>query len=261
MKTNRWFWVPGLALLALSSPAFAQTVDPAPSGVVFLPDFDFHMDAQHLRSGSEQFTWDANFGGELDLFRWNGGEATFEANYEVVMGDERRHFDPHSGNYTLAGLASGRIGGLVVSPMFHHVSRHLADRPKEEAIDWNSIGFRVEKHAARGGLELDGRNDFRLVVFKSRVDYNWELDSRIDTIYHMRPRVGLISAFGLRIVGVDGSRNRGTQTGVRAEGGVRLGGENGRMDFYVAGERRIDPYPLEFNTRSWLTFGFRLMSQ
>jgi hypothetical protein len=60
---------------------------------------------------------------------------------------------------------------------------------------------------------------------------------------------------------VDGSQNRGTQTGVRGEGGVRLEGRAGAVELYVAAERRIDPYPLEFNVDHWIGAGFRLLSR
>jgi hypothetical protein len=65
----------------------------------------------------------------------------------------------------------------------------------------------------------------------------------------------------LRVLGVDGSRGRGTQYGARGEGGVRLDGSAAALELFVAAERRIDPYQLEFSTATWLSAGFRLTSR
>jgi hypothetical protein len=51
------------------------------------------------------------------------------------------------------------------------------------------------------------------------------------------------------------------QTGFRAEGGVRIEGRGAASELFVAGERRIDPYPLEFGHATWFTAGFRLLSR
>jgi len=63
------------------------------------------------------------------------------------------------------------------------------------------------------------------------------------------------------VLGLDGSRGRGTQYGARGEGGVRLEGRGAVVELFVAVERRIDPYQLDFSTGSWATTGFRLVSR
>jgi hypothetical protein len=65
----------------------------------------------------------------------------------------------------------------------------------------------------------------------------------------------------VRPLGVDGSRNRGAQTGGRIEAGVRFDGERGAIELVIAGERRIDPYPLDLSSLSWLSAGFRFVSR
>ena len=55
--------------------------------------------------------WDADFGGELDVVDYGVGRFTFEANYQVVVGEEIRYFDPNQGNYILAGNVSARTRG------------------------------------------------------------------------------------------------------------------------------------------------------
>jgi hypothetical protein len=60
---------------------------------------------------------------------------------------------------------------------------------------------------------------------------------------------------------VDGTRNRGGQTGFRADGGLRFEGAAGAIELFVAAERRIDPHQLEFSTATWASVGMRLLSR
>ena len=96
---------------------------------------------------------------------------------------------------------------------------------------------------------------------KSFVDYSWEIDSGLRTDVQIRHGIGVLATGDLRLLGVDGTQNRGNQTGFRLEGGLRAEGRAGAMEFFLAVERRIDPYPLEFGTASWVTVGFRLLSR
>jgi hypothetical protein len=253
-----------LVALGIAAPASAQSASPDPSTpgtIEFLPRYDFHLDAQHLSSPDPRFVWDANFGGALDFVDYGFGRATFLANYQVILGEEIRNFDPNQGNYTLEGSASGRLHGFEAALVFHHVSRHLADRPKTFAIDWNMLGARVEKAFAVKGIELNPRVDVRGVILHSYVDYRWEVDADLRNVYPLASRVAAVSDVDLRLLGVDGSQNRGTQTGAKAEGGIRLGGKAGAVELFIAVERRIDPYPTEFGVDTWASAGFRLLSR
>lgn len=257
--------VVALAVVVCATPVSAQAVgapDPPPSGAVeFLPRAAFHMTAEHLSDSDPRFVWDADFGGELDVVDYGVGRFMFEANYEVILGEEIRAFDPNQGNYILAGETSVRFGGLEVSAQLYHQSRHLADRPKEEAIDWNMFGGRVRRPFKLGAAAIQTRADLRGVFMKSSVDYEWELDLGARSDVQLRPGIGLLVAGGYRHLGVDGTRDRGDQNGYRVEGGVRLEGRAGAIELFVAAERRIDPYPLEFATEQWASAGFRLLSR
>jgi hypothetical protein len=252
-----------MALMVIAVPVAAQTTDQAPSSrrFEFLPRVLFHMGAEHLSGEDERFIWDANFGGELDIIDYGVGRGTFVANYQVILGDQLREFDPNQGNYILEGSASRRFPGVEVAGVFYHQSRHLSDRPKVGAIDWNMLGARVRGDGTVGRARVDARADVRGALKTSFVDYRWEIDARIRSDVPIRSRVGLIAGAGLRVLGVDGSAGRGTQTGFRAEGGVRIDGPAGAVELFVAGERRIDPYQLEFGTATWSTVGFRLLSR
>ena len=73
--------------------------------------------------------------------------------------------------------------------------------------------------------------------------------------------VGVLAAGWLRHLGVDGSQARGGQTGARGEAGLRFEGGAGAAELFAAVERRIDPYPLEFGSATWISAGFRLLTR
>jgi hypothetical protein len=261
---RRWFCAAvALMVMVCAVPARAQTADPAAATdtVEFLPRTAFHLAAKNLVDDDPRFVWDADFGGELDIVDYGRGRFVFEGNYQVVLGEEIRSFDPNQGNYVLAGLISARAGKTELAAQLYHQSRHLADRPKEEAIDWNMLGGRVRRRFAYRQATFDARGDLRGVYMKTTVDYSWELDAAVRTDVKLRPAIGLLAAFDLRYLGVDGSRDRGNQTGYKVEGGVRFEGRAGAVELFVAAERRIDPYPLEVGTAQWAAAGFRLLSR
>jgi hypothetical protein len=258
------------ALLAGAAPLAAQTAPlsptsqeqaPSPGAPAFLSRFAFHLNAEHLSGDDERFVWDTQFGGEIDMLDFGTGRGTFYANYQAILGEDFRRFDPSHGNYILGGVLVGRAAGLEIGGVFHHESRHLSDRPKRFAIDWNMLGGRVRKIATVGDLDYDARGEVRAVVFKSYVDYDWDAEGELRLRKRLTPAVSAIGGGLVRIVGTDGSRDRGMQTGARGEGGIRLEGRGAAAELFVAVERRTDPDPLEFFTANWFTVGFRLVSK
>jgi hypothetical protein len=215
---------------------------------------------EHLFSEEQRFVWDAHFGGDLDIVDYGRGRATFVANYQTILGSEFRAFDPNQGNYILEGSVSARADAFELAGVFHHESRHLSDRLKRNPIDWNMVGGRIRGGVVRGRTELRGRADVRGVVQNTFVDYRWELDAGAAARVALRPRFAVVATGGLRVRGVDGTRDRGTQHGYRGEGGLRIDGRGAALELFIAAERRIDPYQLEFSTATWVTAGFRISS-
>ena len=256
----------GLAFaLATATPSAAQTssrqADPPPDAPEFLSRFGFLVGLEYIASSDPRFMWDAYWGAELDVVDYGRGAFTLLAAYQTILGEQFRQFDPNQGNYTLAGSSSVRAGPVEVAGVFHHVSRHLSDRPKRFAVDWNMVGARVRSGMARGRTELRTQVDLRGVIQKTFVDYRWEVDAGTRGQVRLSPRVALFADGAFRVVGVDGSRERGNQAGWRTDGGIRLDGRAAVLELFVAGERVIDPYQLEFSTATWLTTGFRLVSR
>ena len=237
----------GLMLTLLTAatevPALAQTPEtpdaPRP-GIHFLPRSAFHLTAEHLSGDDERFVWDTNFGGDLDLVDYGYGRLNFAANYQAILGEQFRPFDPTQGNYILAGELTGRSHGVEVGGVFFHQSRHLSDRPKRQPVDWNMLGARVETRSRAGRLNVQLGGDVRGVVQKSFVDYRWEIapDGRME--FAVREAVSVVVSGNLRWLGTDGSQGRGTQTGARGEGGVRLTGSAAAMELaFCLQERQI----------------------
>ena len=216
---------------------------------------------EHLSHDDPRYVWDAKWAASIDLVDYTAGRLTFNAEYQTILGEQFHIFDPNQGNYMLEGALSARLPGMEVAGVFHHVSRHLSDRPKRFPVDWNMIGGRVLTAFERGRTQVRGRADLRTVIQHTYVDYEWELDTEATARVRFSPRKALVALGQLRVLGVDGTASRGTQYGLRGEGGVRLDGPAAALELFVAAERRIDPYQLEFSTATWLSAGFRLTSR
>ena len=115
--------------------------------------------------------WDTNFGGEMDAVRYRATRVTFVANYQAMLGEQFRAFDPNQGNYILSGELATRVAGIEVGPVFYHQSRHLSDRFKRQAVDWNMLGGMVGTTVEQGPTRVDARADLRGTVQRTYVDY------------------------------------------------------------------------------------------
>ena len=258
---------------AAASTATAQSIQLAPlentqapvdnpeGAVVWLPNYKFHLNMAHLSDDSPRYNWDANYGGELGIVAVGRTQLTFVANYQAVLGEEFHPFDPNQGNYTIDGVLSSRVHGFYVAGVFHHLSRHLADRPKRPPVDWNMMGGRVGRIFKHGGTDVEARFDLLGAILKTNVDYNWEMHAGARAHHLVYGTFGLIGSAMLRQVGTNGLGNRGTQTGGRGEGGFRISGKAATIELYLAVEKVIDPYPTEFGTEKYASVGMRLLTR
>jgi hypothetical protein len=259
-----------ILVLSTRTAAQQQLYVPAPPGPEFFSRYDFHMSVESLsppkdtpaQQADERFSWDTHFGGSFDVLDVGFARAGAVVDYEAVEGSELRPFDPNQGNYTLEAFVSARVEHTEIGAIFHHISRHLSDRPKRDAIAWNELGTRVlhrfDASAATVDVDLEGG----YAVQHSFVDYTWLGELNVLVRHAVSPRIGIFGHGRAQMMAVNETvAGRGTQTGALIEGGVRLGGRGGIMELYLGYENRVDAYPLDRVPQHWGLAGLRLVSR
>ena len=249
-----------LLLLLSVATARAQTPAAAPATPDFFTRYDFHLTAHRLTGDDQRFSWDSHFGGDLDVVDYVKGRASVLIDYEAVLGSEYRPFDPNQAYYTLETSGSYRLGATEIAGVFHHVSRHLSDRPKQMSIAWNVMGARVLRRVSVGSVTIDGRVGGGWTVQRSYADYTWTGDADAVIRRAINPRVDVFAhGFG-EWLGVDGSvPGRDAQQGGRLEAGLRLNGRAGVIELFAGFERRLDADPIDRQPQHWAVAGFRLL--
>ncbi len=253
--------VSGLLMTAL---ARAQALRPATrmaGSPGALTAYDFHLNAAAFATDDARFGWRATFGGDVDLVDYGRGRVNFLANYEVILGSEIRAFDPNQSVYTLGLSASARWRGAELAAVFHHVSRHVIDRPKQIPIDWNLVGLRASRRVTTAGWAIDAAARALWAAKRSTVDYTFEGGGDAAATRRLTARWAAIAAGNVTALGTVKNAGRGTLWGSWIEGGVRFEGGAGALDVFVAHERRIDADPFDRQVRSWALAGFRLRSR
>ncbi len=258
-------------MFAVRGSAQQPTFVPAPAGREFLSRYDFHLSVDSLMPpkdtpeelADERFSWNTRFGGSFDVLDLVFARAGAMIDFEAVEGSEYRPFDPNQGNYVLEGFVMARAGEHTeVGAIFHHVSRHLSDRPKREAIAYNELGARALRRLELGSTTVDVDLEGGWAVQHSFVDYTWLGEANVLVRHAIRPRIGVFGHGSGKFFGVSGDViKRGTQTGGRVEGGVRVSGRGGVMELYVGYENRVDAYPLDRVPQHWGLAGLRLLSR
>lgn len=256
---------------AAQEPAPQQTTPAQPPqesaaashpSVSFLTAYRFHLAAASLRSSDPRFDWDAHFGGDVDILDYEYGRINFMADYEVVLGHVIRHFDPVQGDYHLDLSTSWRIGSGEVQAIFHHTSRHLGDRANLTSVAWNTLGAKLTETRTEGPTTVSLNVRGARITQKAFVDYTWQWGGGADLQYRLSPRWALVGSGDLDLTAVNPAiAGRGTQVGGRAEAAIRVYGTGAALEAFAGVERRVDPYPLERDTRTWPLVGFRFLSR
>jgi len=263
-----------LLLLAAAGSADAQqqpVAVPRPAGPEFLPRFDFHLTIDRLmrsltpqqKAVDKRFSWDSHYGGSFDLLDYVVGRATITADYQAVLGNEFRPFDPNQANYILEASLSGRASDQTeIAAIFHHVSRHISDRPKSFAVAWNLLGARFLHHAERAATTFDVTLEGGRVVQRSFVDYAWIGSGQLQVRHPLNAHAGVFLHTTGDVFLVDKSEiGRSRQAGGRIEAGFRLNGRGGVMEVFAGYEKRPDAHPLDRTSQRWGLVGLRLLSR
>src|SRR5262245_59174695 len=146
------------ALVAAAAlPVRAQpVVSEAPSSSEFLSRFDFQIVGAGLADDDPRFSWDTHWTGDFDLVDYVYGRLGFRADYQAILGNEFRPFDPYQSNYYLSVSASFRRNASNEwALVFEHVSRHLGDRPKRDPVAYKAMMVRVIKQNEREHVSND----------------------------------------------------------------------------------------------------------
>jgi len=267
---------------AAGAAAQQPVVASPPATPEFFSRFDFHLNAAWLGESSpaatspapattspavknaaaHRYSFDTHWGGSLDFVDYVAGRTSFIIDYEAILGDEFRLFDPNQGIYTLEAASSVRAGDVEVVGIFHHVSRHLTDRANTPAVAWNAAGVRLLKRVTREATTLDVDAELGRVVATAFVDYTWIGELNLQVRHPLNAHAAIFAHGSGKLFAVDGTvPNRGTQTGGVAEVGVRLKGSGGVLELFAGFEKRVDAYELERESQRWMLAGFRLLSR
>ena len=150
--------------------------------------------------------------------------------------------------------------------MFYHLSRHLSDRVKRQPVDWNMLGG-TRRHDVRAAAATRRRvraPTCAAPCTDTYVDYTWELDAGVRV--HQPRATARRPSVGRRIAAAvwawTGQREPRHADRVSRRGRLAVStGTAGAIELFVAVERRIDPYQLEFGTATWASVGMRLLSR
>lgn len=257
---NRYFLVVAAVIGLCVPPAFAQQpLAVVPATTEFLSRYDFHLSAAALANEDPRFSWDTHFGGDVDVVDYVLGRTSAFLDYEAILGNELRPFDPNQGNYQLELSTSYRLKRFEVAGLFNHISRHLSDRAKEFPIAWNILGIRVLKQTTTKQAVIDLMADFGGTTQRVNVDYEWSGNATVAVRRQISPRLGVYARGEGHVMWVSPDMGRDTQSGGEVEGGVRLHGSDGVAEFFVGYESRFDAHQLDFEPKQWFMVGFRVL--
>lgn len=248
------------ALCLLPSLASAWAGEPAR----FLPFMGPQLEAARYSSANEDFAWVGWIGANVDLVEKGKASLYFAPNVETILGNRVRSFEAVQANYSLEVGMRFDLGRGRVSPFFHHVSRHVQDRDKFQAVDWNFLGVKYdspwpEKWGRKGAFGASAG----VATLASAVGYNWEARASADIDVVRKNNRALFVLGDVRLVGADASPDfpRDRVTDLRLEAGFRRWAETSQFALFVAYERRSDALiPTALVSRRGL-FGFRIRGQ
>jgi hypothetical protein len=255
-----------LALALAGVPARAQEPPQRPPSWSgrngLLTGYAFTLGLETLSGDDPRYQWDFDLGGQVDVLRVGPGRVNVSVNFEGVLGEILQRFDPIFNNYTIDTLGGATTHGVELAAVFHHVSRHLGDRPKPFGIAWNMLGIHAMWRGRPGGLSLQARGWAQGTVNAYFVDYLGEVGADVLAERVLNDKVSFVARGTVDAMFIDGSKSqRGTQTGGRVEGGLRLSGTGAAVEFYVAADRRIDADPFEQRPETWALVGMRLVNR
>ena len=169
-----------LLFFAAAPRAHAQmttpAVVPAPATPDFMSRYHFHLSAAAVAMNDPRFSWETHFGGDLDVADYVFGRSSILVDYEPSSATSFARSIRTRATTRSKCLRLSARGETEIAGVFHHVSRHLSDRPKRFAIAWNVLGVRVLRRVSTKASRSMWSRARRKVVQNSFVDYTWTGD-------------------------------------------------------------------------------------
>ena len=255
------------ALVWHPAPAGAQTVGGvrpvphAPSARGVLTAWHTTLDAAHLAGADAgpPFDWDVDFRFDTDLFDLGFVRANVLAQVETIVGSELRDVDPNQNNYTADFTLFFRLPRGELGAMFHHVSRHLADRADQGSVSWNMVGVSYAEQFAVGPARIDAGVRAMGATERAGVDYTAQIEWYGAVELPVGSRLAIIGAADGALAPVEREMfGRGARRGGRLSGGVRFPSAAGAVDLYAGWEQRIDAGQFTRDTMRWMQAGVRM---
>ena len=257
-----------LCIVARSPRVHAQTSSAdstarqTPATLGFLTSYRFHVNALRRVASDDNFVWDADFGGDIDVVDLKDIRSNLLLNFESIVGQQIRAIDPNQGNYTFDISVWWRslIPDAELGVTLHHVSRHLFDRDKRFAIAWNMLGFQYTSPLQIRSWDVDIGYRLLKTFNRSFVDYTAEVGGSVQALRVVHPRVSLVLGGELTLVSVDKAQyGRDRQVGGRFEVAARFPGGDAVGEVFIGWERRIDADPLNLAATTFTMLGFRFL--
>jgi hypothetical protein len=249
-------------MIRLSAAAILLVFAGVPAGADtrLLPDVSVNLLAAHYAPADRDFRWVGWIGAGAGLVELGNVTAYFTADVETIIGNTRRTFDANQANYHLEVGARRRFGERhEAAVVFHHVSRHLVDRVKTEAVDWNILGVRVSG-GRPGRVPLGYSVGLGHTTLASLVGYRWEATGHLDAALVSGSSAEVYVAGDGRYVTVEQSEAfpRGNFLDGLVEGGVRWRKGGRVLETFAAWQHRNDVYVEHPGTWSRALLGFRI---
>jgi hypothetical protein len=225
-----------------------------------LPEVSVRLSAARYLPTETDLDWTTWIGAGASLVRALDTTAYFTADVETIIGSERRAFEANQANYHLDAGLRRRIGRATGTVFFNHVSRHEVDRPKVQAVDWNTLGLRAEWPLREGPRPVRVAASLGHTTLASLVGYRWIATADVDAEPARAGSAALFVRGGVRVVSVDPdpALDRGSFVDASAEAGARFAKDGRTLDLFAALERRNDVFLEVPGRRDRGLIGFRI---
>jgi hypothetical protein len=243
-----------LATAALSAPAFGADVE-------VLPAVSVHLEAARYAPSERDLRWTTWIGAGATALRVGSWTFFGNADLETILGDELRTFDATQANYHLALGARVPLGPLVLSPFFHHVSRHHVDRPKQRAVDWNVLGLRLSGQTRPGGVPVRFGASLGRTTQASLPGYEWEVRAAAEGRVWQQGSGSALVRGALRLVTVreEDTLPRGDFADWTLEGALRWERGGRALEAFLSAEKRNDVFLEVPGSRQRALLGLRVL--